>query len=172
VSELRVLGVNDVEKLKGLLRVCWLDTYTGILPASVIDTALEVWHSRENLTRGLQNAQGYFVGAFDDGKLTGMASAAKVDDDTLQIYQLYVLPSQQRKGLGTKLVDACISHFGNPPKITLEVEEGNQKGIGFYRKYGFTYPSKRLVTVGDKEIPCLVGELVDYSPRTTDSAAS
>ena len=171
MSEIRDLGVDDVEELRELLRTCWLDTYTGILPASVINTALEVWHSKENLTRGLQNARRYFVGSFERSELIGMASAAKVDEDTLQVYQLYVLPSQQRKGLGTKLMDACISHFGNPRRITLEVEEGNQKGIAFYRKYGFAYPSKRVVTVGDKEIPCLVGELVADNPKADDSEA-
>jgi hypothetical protein len=40
------------------------------------------------------------------------------------------------------------------------VEKGNRKGVSFYKKYGFAYPSEAVIKVGGDEIPCLVGELV------------
>jgi hypothetical protein len=43
--------------------------------------------------------------------------------------------------------------------VVLEVEEGNQKGIAFYSRYGFSYPRKTVVKVDREEVPCLVGEL-------------
>ncbi len=143
-----------------VLRVCWADTYSGILPSSVIRTAIETWHSRNNLTRGIQDSRSYYVGHFDGGLLTGMACAAKIADDTLKVYQLYVLPSFQRSGIGSKLMNAVIRHFNDPGRVTLEVEEGNRKGLAFYRKYGFTFPQTSVMKVGDEEIKCLVGELV------------
>src|SRR5712692_1649580 len=44
-------------------------------------------------------------------------------------------------------------------KVVLEVEDGNQKGISFYSKYGFTYEGRTVVKIGGEEIPCLLGEL-------------
>ncbi len=162
-SELhRRLSVSDVEELRELLRICWLDTYTGILPESAIRTAISVWQSKESLLRELQNPRGYYAGHFVDRILVGMVSAGKITPDTLKIFQLYVHPGHQRKGVGKRLMDAAINHFSTDPlrKVVLEVEEGNQKGISFYRKYGFAYPSKTVTKVDGNEIPCLIGELL------------
>ncbi len=159
MPELRHLVTGDVEKLRQLLRACWLDTYTGILPDSVIQTALTVWQGKESVLRGLQNPQAFYSGYFEDEELVGMVSAGKIDANTVKIFQLYVLPSHQRKGIGSKLMDAAIKHFEGAGKVVLEVEDGNQKGISFYSKYGFTYASKTVVKIGGEEIPCLLGEL-------------
>ncbi len=159
MPELRFLVTDDVEKLRQLLRACWLDTYTGILPDSVIQTAITVWQSKESILRGLQNPRVFYSGYFEHEELVGMVSAGKIDENTVKIFQLYVLPSQQRKGIGSKLMDAAIKHFKGAGKVVLEVEDGNQKGISFYSQYGFTYASKTVVKVGGEEIPCLLGEL-------------
>ncbi len=155
----RLLATGDVEKLTLLPRTCWLDTYTGLLPDSVIQTAITVWQSKESILTGLQNPQAFYSGYFEGGELAGMVSAGRIDENTVKIFQLYVLPSHQRKGIGSKLMDAAIQHFRGVAKVVLEVEEGNKKGISFYKKYGFTYPRKTVVKIAGEEIPCLYGEL-------------
>src|SRR5437879_13444397 len=95
MPELRLLVAGDAEKLARLLRTCWLDTYKGILPDSVIQTAITVWQSKESLLRGLRNPRAFYSGCFEAGKLVGMVSAGKIDDGTLMSLQLYILPSPQ-----------------------------------------------------------------------------
>lgn len=50
-----------------------------------------------------------------------------------------ILDAYQRKGLGSKLVDALTAHLkGNGvPGLMLTVGRRNEKGINFYEKYGF-----------------------------------
>src|SRR5439155_14507883 len=129
MPEPRLLVKGDVEKLRRLLRTCWLDTYKGILPGSVIQTAITVWQSKESLLRGLQNPQAFYSGCFEDGKLVGMVSAGKIDEGTVKIFQLYVLPSHQRRGIGSRLMDAAIRRFRGAGKVVLEVEDGNQRAF-------------------------------------------
>ncbi len=157
----RRLSASDVEELRDLLRVCWVDTYTGILPDSVINTAIKEWQSKESLLRGLENPIAYYAGYLVDGVLVGMVSAGKIAPDTMKIFQLYVRPGHQRKGIGNELMDGAINHFASDPvrRVVLEVEKENQKGVSFYRKYGFAYPREMVIEVGGNEIPCLVGEL-------------
>ena len=64
------------------------------------------------------------------------------------------------KGIPDKAVSPpfAFGHFANE-KVVLEVEDGNQKGISFYSKYGFTYEGRTVVKIGGEEIPCLLGEL-------------
>jgi len=46
-------------------------------------------------------------------------------------------------------MDGAIKHFASDAvrKVVLDVEKGNQKGVSFYRKYGFEYPSEAVVKV-------------------------
>jgi ribosomal protein S18 acetylase RimI-like enzyme len=158
----RRLSPSDVEELRDLLRICWIDTYTVILPESVINTAIKQWQSKESLLRGLENPRAYYAGVIVDGVLVGMVSAGKIAPDTVKIFQLYVRPGHQRKGIGKELMDGAIRHFASDAvrKVVLDVEKGNRKGVSFYKKYGFAYPSEAVIKVGGDEIPCLVGELV------------
>jgi ribosomal protein S18 acetylase RimI-like enzyme len=158
----RRLSAGDVEELRDLLRICWIDTYTGILPESVIDTAIMQWQSEESLLRGLENPRAYYAGYILDGVLAGMVSAGKTAPDTVKIFQLYVRPGHQRRGIGRALMDGAIKHFSSVAvrRVVLDVEKGNQKGVSFYKKYGFAYPSETVIKVGGEEIPCLAGELV------------
>jgi len=150
-----------VEELRELLRICWIDTYTGILPDSAIGTAIKEWQSKEALLRGMENPRGYYAGYLVGGVLVGMVSAGKIAPETMKIFQLYVRPGHQRRGIGNELMDGAIGHFASDAvrKVVLEVEEGNQKGVSFYRKYGFAYPGKTVIKIDGNEIPCLVGEL-------------
>ena len=158
----RRLLAGDVEELRDLLRICWIDTYTGVLSESVISTAIREWQSRENLLRGLENPRAYYAGYVLDGVLAGMVSAGKIAPDTVKIFQLYVRPGNQRKGIGKELMDGAIRHFASDSvrKVVLDVEKGNRKGVSFYTKYGFQYPGEAAIKVGGDEIPCLIGELL------------
>ncbi len=143
-----------------MLRTCWTDSYTGILPDRVIKTVIETWQNREALLRGILNPAVLFAGYVEDGRLLGIVRAAKSEEGTLVVSQLYVLPLHQRRGIGKKLMDHALNHFRECKKVVLEVAEGNQKGISFYRKYGFAFPRKTVMSVGEEEIHNLEGELL------------
>jgi len=51
-----------------------------------------------------------------------------------------VLQAYQRMGLGHRLMDALAAHLRTQgvPGVMLVVSAGNEKGMNFYRKYGFT----------------------------------
>jgi len=50
-----------------------------------------------------------------------------------------ILPAYQRMGLGSKLMDTLVAHLRskNIPGVMLGVGSKNEKGINFYKKYGF-----------------------------------
>lgn len=55
----------------------------------------------------------------------------------------------QRKGLGSKMMDTLIAHLREEgvPGLVLCVAPDNEKGMNFYRKYGFT-----VLEQGEQEI--------------------
>lgn len=52
----------------------------------------------------------------------------------------------QKKGLGTKLMDALIAHLREigVKGVYLRCGKNNEKGINFYKKYGFTLKSTKI----------------------------
>jgi ribosomal protein S18 acetylase RimI-like enzyme len=52
------------------------------------------------------------------------------------LHLLSVLPTEQKQGIGRKLLDAFISKW-SPKAIELNVQKGNKPAELFYKKYGF-----------------------------------
>ena len=52
----------------------------------------------------------------------------------------------QKKGLGTKLVNALYAHLKElgVPAVYLRCGKNNEKGMNFYKKYGFTLKSTKI----------------------------
>jgi ribosomal protein S18 acetylase RimI-like enzyme len=159
LGEIVPLDEKDAEELHELLRVSWADVYRGILSDSIINTASTVWHSTDTLRRQMKNKVVLFAGYREDGRLLGMVRAAKVEDGIVRVFQLYVLPSYQRKGIGTKLMDYSLANFPEATKFVLDVSVGNERGISFYEKYGFKFTGASTLKVEKEEIQNLEGSL-------------
>ncbi len=69
---------------------------------------------------------------------------AEADGKTVKLHQLYVLPAMQGRGIGGMLLDEIIESFPDADMFRLEVEEANEKAIGFYL-------SQRFLQVGRTE---------------------
>ncbi len=60
-----------------------------------------------------------------------------------------ILPEGQRMGLGTRLMDALTDHLkkNGVKGVYLVCGAGNEKGVNFYKKYGFKVLSEKLGSV-------------------------
>ncbi|MDA4113726.1 MAG: GNAT family N-acetyltransferase [Thaumarchaeota archaeon] len=159
MGEIIPLDEKNAEELHELLVVSWADTYRGILPDSIINAASTVWHSAETLRRQMKSRVVLFAGYREDGRLLGMVRAAKVEDGIVRIFQLYVLPGNQRKGIGTKLMDYSVAYFPEATRFVLDVSVGNERGISFYEKYGFKFSGVSTLKIEKEEIQNLEGSL-------------
>ena len=53
------------------------------------------------------------------------------------LLRLYILPRWQRRGIGSRLLDAVIQAYPGSTALRLSVEADNLKGVSFYRRHGF-----------------------------------
>ena len=77
-----------------------------------------------------------------DGKIVGFGTWK----DTGEIYGLYVLRDAQGYGIGRKLLDAMLTRLSNHEQSWLEVLEGNDRAIGFYKHMGFRLDGTSYLT--------------------------
>jgi len=158
--DIEELKINDVAEAREVLVKTWLDTYQSLLPKETIEEAIANWHSIENLTKNIKNPDIYFAVYKEAGKIVGLVTASKVGKDTLQVFRLYVLPEEQRRGIGSQLFSAAIAHFPKISKVRVEVEEANRKAISFYEKRRFKKVGQKILKVGKKTIPAIIEELL------------
>ncbi|MDI6027563.1 GNAT family N-acetyltransferase [Corticibacterium sp. UT-5YL-CI-8] len=134
----RTAGERDLERVCALLSETWHATYDAIHGVERGNEITAEWHSLASLKSRLVRPASEFLVA-DDGKmLGGMAyAAASNDGKTVTLYQLYVLPAFQGRGIGSALLQEVELSFPEAGRIRLEVEAENTRAVDFYGQRGF-----------------------------------
>lgn len=97
-----------------------------------------------------QTQDRFVMGAFADDKLIGICAFAKEENNTGNIYQMYVKEPFQGKNIGWGLIQKVIGEAYerfNKINIFLEVTDKNEKAYNLYRKIGF----KDVISDAEKE---------------------
>ena len=143
----------DAEEISGLYATTWLATYPneahGITVADVeLKNAERMSPARisrlqDYITNELHKPLNFYVIARDDSRIVGVCTAFEKDDH-IQLASIYVLPSEQGKGVGGALMEAFLA-WANPHKpVRLHVVSYNQTATRFYERWGFKDTGKRF----------------------------
>ena len=142
---IRKAAPEDAGKL-GLIHVkTWQEAYKGIVPEEKLNN-MSPDNSAEFFRENLGDDENIEVGVVEiEKELAGFITIGKCRDDDLnnntgEIYGLYILPDKQRVGLGSKLLEWGISRLRkmNFEIAVLWVLKANKEAINFYRSRGFS----------------------------------
>ena len=135
---LRTASERDLEAVRDLLVETWHDTYDSIYGAERVKQITDEWHSIPALKTRLERIDSEFLLADNGEEIAGMAFASAIDGGaTVMLYQLYVRPKHQGRGIGGLLLDEVEESFPEAVRIRLQVEEANTKAVAFYLANGF-----------------------------------
>jgi|GEM_PF-217285 GNAT superfamily N-acetyltransferase len=128
------------EKWAETHRLCWRETYKGLLDQKILDSR----NYESELSLALSLREGTEFVAVADGDVIGMAGClpeSKEEPKKAAVTGLYVLKRWQNQGIGKALLTACLKGIGSKPTI-LWVLKGNQKAIAFYEHLGWKTTGK------------------------------
>ncbi|MFC0014006.1 MULTISPECIES: GNAT family N-acetyltransferase [Allobacillus] len=136
MTTIRLMEKKDIQDVQHVAHMSWHDTYEGIIPKKVRNVFLEKAYSKPMLKKKLENSI-IFV-ATDEENVIGYAHFTPVDEngDSL-LAAIYLLPTVQNKGVGSKLLEKGIKQLDGIRTITLEVEEENEAAKRFYKRKEF-----------------------------------
>ena len=134
---IRAAEPRDLEAVRALLVETWHDTYDPLLGVDKVTEITNSWHSIEALRPQLALPDCSFLVAEEGGRIVGHVFANGRRLPPLTLSRLYVLPSFQRRGIGSALLEAAIARHPRAESIRLEVQADNPKGLAFYRREGF-----------------------------------
>ena len=91
-----------------------------------------------------------FVIAYSGKEPVGFASISVVAPETFKLHKLYVLPSQQGKGMGKYIVESILTSMKSKGGriLQLNVNRHNQAKL-FYEKIGFTVIREEDIDIGN-----------------------
>ncbi len=136
---IRPAKVDDVPVIHSLANETWWPSYRGIISDEQIRFMLEDMYSESALKKQLDGTRKFLLAERDSTPL-GFAEYSFIDPakKVFKLHKLYVLPSEQGKGTGKKLLEYIIglARMQGGTIIELNVNRGNP-AVNFYKKLGF-----------------------------------
>ncbi|MBK6991141.1 MAG: GNAT family N-acetyltransferase [Chitinophagaceae bacterium] len=145
---IRNATINDIELIRELTFKVWPQTYSSIISKEQIDYMLEMMYSNKSLA--LQMAEGsQFIIVQDTKRPVGFASYKPVAIKIYKLDKIYILQTQQGKGIGKFVIDYILQQIKDrgAESLQLQVNRNNINAKSFYEKIGF-----RIIQEADFEI--------------------
>ena len=126
---------SQMEQLRALYRAAWTATYGPTLGAEFLAALLLSLDDPELKSMMPQRDERIAV-ALKGSKLIGATTFAE-RGGFIYVWGMYVLPNEQRNGIGTKLMSFVADHAKSTKGIGLNVLPTSPNAVSFYKKMGF-----------------------------------
>jgi len=143
VTKVRPATADDADAIGRIQVESWRAAYAGLLPEETIaafdvEARRQMW--REGLSRTPRPGSATFVAIVDED-IVGFATvgASHSEDETGELYAIYVQPTTWGHGAGRALIEASersLRHSGFTGAL-LWVLDGNERAERFYRAAGW-----------------------------------
>lgn len=132
---IREMKIEDTERVKQIAAITWKDTFSHIMPIEVQEKTLREAYDNQTMEKRFTSSI-LFV-AEEGGAVVAYAFfSSKNKEGKVLLESVYVHPDYQQKGIGTKLIHTGIAKL-QPKRLCLNVLEGNEKAIAYYKAKGF-----------------------------------
>ena len=137
-------SAEDIMSIHDMAEVVFRHTYRDILSPEQMEYMMDWMYSPSSLRRQMDEGHVYYI-ALREGEPCGYVSvqpegAAPTGRMLFHLQKIYVMPSEQGRGLGRLLFEKALSFVreeagGRPVSVELNVNRNNQ-AVGFYRHFG------------------------------------
>lgn len=154
--EYKKVGIESVTMIQKIAYETWPNTFGRVLPSEQIAYMLDLIYNEISLRRQILEYGHNFILAEKDSAALGFASY-EIDykgRPQLMVHKIYILPSAQGLGIGSKFLDLLsdIALENNNKQLRLMVYFENTKAIGFYERHGFKNIGTEKTDIGNDYI--------------------
>ena len=129
--------LDSIPLIRQLTFQVWPQTYKGILSDAQIEYMLEMMYSETSLQKQIRDGAQFIV-IYDDEAPLGFAAYQEMSPGTFKLHKIYILPTQQGKGLGRFVIDEVSNRIKSAGAGSLQLQVNkNNKAKSFYERLGF-----------------------------------
>jgi ribosomal protein S18 acetylase RimI-like enzyme len=156
MTAFRNAGIPDIPAIQKIAYETWPHTFGAVLPRKQISYMLNLIYNEDSLKKQMIEKGHRFILAEKEDQPAGFTSYELNynNEPQLMIHKIYLLPSTQGTGIGTKLLNNLADNAlqNNNTRLRLKVYFENRKAIGFYEKYGFQKVGTESTDIGNDYI--------------------
>ena len=149
--EIRLLQKHELSLTRNLAEKIWPSAYGTILSEEQLSYMLNWMYSIETLEKSFDKGNEFYC-AFHNNHEVGFFELEFSNEypNTVKLQKIYVLPSEQKNGLGTKLLQFGLIQSKNKGarNVILQVNRAN-KAVEFYLKNNFSIISEEDFPIGN-----------------------
>ena len=148
--DIRPMEPADVDAVRRIARASLSASYSPLLAAETIESAVDEWYSPEAFDDYLDADEMLFLVATADGEVVGFSQSHVVEEiDKGRILWLHVDPAHRGHGVATGLFDRTREALRDRgiSRITGLVLSGNEDGNRFYDEHGFELLYDRTIEI-------------------------
>ncbi|MEY3127176.1 MAG: hypothetical protein RL273_1349 [Bacteroidota bacterium] len=146
--EIRLLQKHELSLTLNLAEKIWPSAYGTILSKEQLSYMLNWMYSIETLEKSFDKGNEFYC-AFDNDLPLGFLELEFLSEEasTVKLQKIYVLPSEQNKGIGKKFLQLALLRATNrgARNVILQVNRSN-KAVQFYLKNNFCI-------IGEEDFP-------------------
>ena len=146
-------GLDELLKIQKIAYETWPNTFGQIISKKQLNYMLDLIYNEDSLKEQIVNKGHNFILAEEDSHSLGFTSYEIFfnSEPVLMIHKIYILPSAQGFGIGTKFLNLLseIATLNNNSQLRLKVYFKNYKAISFYEKYGFKNFGTETTNIGN-----------------------
>lgn len=148
---IRFANINDINTIGFLAQQIWPDTYKDILSGQQLAYMMNLFYNPAPLKDQMTNQKHVFVLIEDENNPVGFASYSLIKEPGIyKLHKIYVLPSQQGKGLGKTIIDFILNDIRPKGAAALQLNVNrNNKAKTFYERLGFTVIKEEDIDIGN-----------------------
>jgi GNAT superfamily N-acetyltransferase len=161
---IRPATATDAENIAQVHVSSWRSAYADLLPAEYLasmDGAAHTERWQTVISAGAASTGGGRVLVAEQAEQTvgfasfGPSSDEDADDDTVELYAMYLVPGAWGHGVARELMRGVLTDLDGAP-MTLWVLAGNERAQHFYQRHGFRPDGvERIDDSGDTPVTVL-----------------
>ena len=146
---IRKANSADIPVIRELAYKIWPGTYQAILGAEQVGYMLDLLYSEKTLRKQMEQ-QVDFIVVSDNDIPVGFASFSLSHTGIYKLHKIYVLQSQQGKGVGRMMIDYVKQHAISAGAKFLQLNVNRHNNARqFYEKLGFVAIREEDIDIGN-----------------------
>ncbi len=151
---------SDLDSIRRITWESWISTYVSFIPEGDLKSYFNIHYTEESFLSmfGDPSVRGFI--AEMDGQAAGYTRLFfNRDENRLYVSSLYLLPSFEGQGMGSRLLEAAEGWATEKglDEFWIGVMVKNRQALDFYKKVGFQFVREEPFTMGKTTVSHLIG---------------
>lgn len=148
---IRQAQIEELNTIRDLALEIWPSAYGDILSKEQLEYMLQKIYSIPSLTHQYEVLKHQFILIIENNHPIGFASYSPHEDASIyHLNKIYVLPGQQGKNVGKKMLEYITDDIKNEGAQSLQLNVNRfNKAVHFYEKQGFAIIREEDIDIGN-----------------------